>query len=69
MTDTTRREAEPEAVAALNRQIEQLELALETRDVIGQAKGILMERFRITADEAFDQLREASQQTNRKLSA
>ena len=59
----------PEAVAALQRQVEQLQLALETRDVIGQAKGILMERFRITADEAFDLLRVASQHRNRKLNA
>ena len=58
-----------EAVAALQRQVEQLQLALETRDVIGQAKGILMERFRITADEAFDLLRAASQHSNRKLNA
>ena len=57
MTDTVQPEAE--AVAALNHQIEQLQLALETRDVIGQAKGILMERFRITAEEAFDRLRTA----------
>ena len=69
MTDTVQPEAEAKAVAALNDQIEQLELALETRDVIGQAKGILMERFRMTADEAFDRLRMASQHTNRKLNA
>ena len=67
MTDTVQPEAE--AVAALNHQIEQLQLALETRDVIGQAKGILMERFRITAEEAFDRLRTASQHTNRRLNA
>jgi AmiR/NasT family two-component response regulator len=45
----------------------QLNQALESRDVIGQAKGILMERNRVTADEAFDMLRRASQQVNRKL--
>jgi len=44
-----------------------LETALLTRDVIGQAKGILMERYRITADEAFDRLRTASQHKNRKV--
>jgi AmiR/NasT family two-component response regulator len=32
-----------------------------TRDVIGHAKGILTERFRITPDDAFDLLRHASQ--------
>ena len=42
--------------------------AVESRDIIGQAKGILMERFKLSADEAFDWLREASQHTNRKVS-
>jgi GAF domain-containing protein len=41
--------------------------ALATREVIGQAQGILMERERITADQAFDVLRRASQHLNRKL--
>ncbi len=41
--------------------------ALTTREVIGQAQGILMERERITADHAFDVLRRASQHLNRKL--
>ena len=41
--------------------------ALETRDIIGQAKGILMERFQIDADAAFDLLREASNRSNRKV--
>jgi len=54
-------------VAALTHQIEHLERALVSRDVIGQAKGILMERYRITADEAFEKLRTASQRQNRKL--
>jgi GAF domain-containing protein len=45
----------------------QLRHALSNRDVIGQAKGILMERHRITADEAFRILSEASQRSNRKL--
>lgn len=44
-----------------------LRLALESRDTIGQAKGILMERFRITSEEAFALLIGASQRTNRKL--
>ncbi|QBI56609.1 ANTAR domain-containing protein [Streptomonospora litoralis] len=35
--------------------------------VIGQAKGILMERDRITAEEAVDRLMAASQATNVKL--
>ncbi len=41
--------------------------ALRTRELIGQAQGILMERERITADQAFDVLRRASQQMNVKL--
>ena len=44
-----------------------LQAALVTREVIGQAQGILMERERITADQAFDVLRRASQHLNRKL--
>lgn len=45
----------------------QLHDALSSRDVIGQAKGILMERMRITPEEAFDVLRRASQRLNVKL--
>ncbi len=44
-----------------------LQEALRTREVIGQAQGILMERERITADQAFDVLRRASQGMNVKL--
>jgi hypothetical protein len=44
-----------------------LRRALETRTGIGQAQGVLMARQGITADEAFDILRRASQRTNRKL--
>jgi GAF domain-containing protein len=46
---------------------EQLRAALVTRDLIGQAKGILMTRLGVTADEAFDLLRTASQRLNIKL--
>jgi hypothetical protein len=41
--------------------------ALVSRAVIRQAQGILIERERITADEAFDILRRASQHLNLKL--
>jgi AmiR/NasT family two-component response regulator len=41
--------------------------ALSSRDVIGQAKGILMERLRITPEDAFDALRRSSQELNVKL--
>lgn len=56
------------------RRAEQLTTALGSRDVIGQAKGILIERFGVTAEdafamlvEAFAMLVEASQRTNIKL--
>lgn len=42
-------------------------IALRTRELIGQAQGILIERERITADQAFDVLRRASQHMNIKL--
>ncbi|MBV8997096.1 MAG: ANTAR domain-containing protein [Pseudonocardiales bacterium] len=45
----------------------QLHEALASRDVIGQAKGILMERLRITPEDAFDTLRRTSQRLNLKL--
>lgn len=48
-------------------QQEQLRSALQTRDLIGQAKGILMERFKVTGDRAFQLLARASQTTNRRL--
>jgi GAF domain-containing protein len=44
-----------------------LRTALQSRDIIGQAKGILMERYKIGSLEAFDLLIAASQQTHRKL--
>ena len=46
---------------------EQLEAALNTRDTIGQAKGVNMERFNVDAVRAFDMLRELSQSTNTRL--
>ncbi len=41
--------------------------ALLTRELIGQAQGILMERERITGTQAFDVLRRASQHLNIKV--
>jgi GAF domain-containing protein len=58
------------AIAAADaHHFENVSSALMNRDVIGQAKGILMERFKITADEAFTVLAKVSQDTNRKVSA
>lgn len=54
------------ALSAANKQ-EQLEQAVQSRDLIGQAKGILMARQNISADQAFDLLRRGSQRLNIKL--
>jgi GAF domain-containing protein len=48
---------------------DQLQTALGNRDVIGQAKGILMERHRMTPEAAFGYLSRASQTVNMKLTA
>jgi hypothetical protein len=47
--------------------VHHLNIALARRDLIGQAKGILMERFKVTADQAFGILVRISQDHNRKL--
>jgi GAF domain-containing protein len=44
--------------------IRHLEVALDSRGVIDQAKGILMERFRLTADQAFQALARISMESN-----
>jgi len=51
------------ALIAANRQL-QFESALHSRDVLGQAKGILMERFKIDAVRAFGLMTKLSQDTN-----
>ncbi|MGJ9372581.1 ANTAR domain-containing protein [Nesterenkonia sp. CF4.4] len=50
-------------------QVSQLHEAMQSRDVIGQAKGILMERYKITGHQAFLLLAKASQHSNKKLQA
>jgi GAF domain-containing protein len=50
-----------------SQQVSQLAQALDTRDLIGQAKGILMERFKITAQQAFLLLSRGSSEMNIKL--
>jgi GAF domain-containing protein len=56
------------AVALANAHNEEgLQVAIDARKLIGQAQGILMERFRITAEMAFHMLMLASQDSNRKL--
>lgn len=46
---------------------EQLQQAITTRGVIGQAMGMLMERDKLTAEQAYQELRRASNNTNIKL--
>jgi GAF domain-containing protein len=46
---------------------EQLERARDSRGIVGQAQGILMERYQITADQAFAVLRRYSSHLNQKL--
>lgn len=49
------------------RDVRNLAAMADSRDVIGQAKGILMERHKITSDTAFTLLTRASQRGNVKL--
>jgi hypothetical protein len=44
-----------------------LEVALDSRAVIDQAKGVLMERFKLTPDQAFQALARVSMETNTKV--
>ncbi len=46
---------------------EQLHAAIGSRDLIGQAKGVLMAREEVNADTAFEMLRRRSQDQNRRL--
>ncbi len=56
------------AVALRSVQKEQhLHAAMTTRNLIGQAQGILMERFKVTAEQAFAALSRVSQESNVKL--
>lgn len=52
---------------ASSQESEHLQSALATRTTIGQAEGILMERFDLSADQAFATLRRVSQDSNVKL--
>jgi GAF domain-containing protein len=73
--DIGRSFATPASVAVANARayakaqavIGQLHEALESRDVIGQAKGIIRVREGCTSDEAFERLRTMSQHRNIKL--
>ena len=57
------------AAAAIlaSREGEELQSALSTRDRIGQAKGIIMERYGVDDMRAFEMLRKLSQDSNTRL--
>lgn len=56
------------AIALAGAQQEQrLRTALDSRELIGQAQGILMERHKLTGAQAFTALTRVSSHTNRKL--
>jgi len=70
--DATSSSAEPvEALAALvaklRAELTGVRTAMRNRAVIEQAKGVLVERLRITPDQSFDHLVRLSQRTNIKL--
>ncbi|GAA3100262.1 GAF and ANTAR domain-containing protein [Kribbella aluminosa] len=54
------------AVAAARRE-EHLKVAVDARKLVGQAMGILMERYNLNSEQAFQVLRRYSQDTNTKL--
>lgn len=54
-------------VEALERENRQLREALSSRIAIEQAKGVLVERFDLTPDRAFDVLRRAARNTRQPL--
>jgi GAF domain-containing protein len=56
-----------DAHAQMREEARNMRLAMDSRAVIEQAKGVLMAQRHVDADQAFDILREASQRYNRKL--
>ena len=59
--------SEPDTLAAALLQIEQLQRALAHRDQIGTAKGMLMMRYALTAEQAFAYLVRRSRDQNVKV--
>jgi ANTAR domain/PAS fold len=59
--------ASEETVSGLQAEISRLNAAAEARDVISHATGLLMERYKIPADDAAALLRKGSQIAGRKL--
>jgi GAF domain-containing protein len=56
-----------EAAARATDDVANMRRAMESRAVIEQAKGILMERYKVTSEQAFTLLTHSSQRTNVKL--
>lgn len=52
---------------AASREIDNRDVAITRRTVIGQAQGILMERYGLGSDQAFTVLHEVSTQSNRRV--
>jgi ANTAR domain/GAF domain len=61
--------AHASVVLAYTRTERNLWQAIDTRNVIGQAQGILMQRYGLNAEKAFGVLRRYSQQRNLKIAA
>lgn len=59
--------AEQDSIAGLQAELVRVSQTVRTRELISQATGVLMERHKVTADEAADLLRRASQVAGRKL--
>ena len=55
------------AAVLATRRGEQLQSAISTRDRIGQAKGIIMERYKVGDVQAFEMMRQLSQDNNVRL--
>ena len=66
-SDNSLQDRLPEDLAAVQREVTQLRRALASSRTIGIAIGILMAQRRVTQDQAFEQLQQASQHRNRKL--
>ena len=60
-------DAHAAAAILASREGEQLQSALATRDRIGQAKGIIMERYDVDELRAFEMLKQLSQDSNTRL--
>ncbi len=59
--------AEGDTIVGLQSQISQMTVQLETRELVSRATGVLVERHKITAQQAMELLRKSAQATARKL--